>query len=511
MGSNPMQSIQEAAAKFANSMLANINASAAETVGVDVMYFRLKPDKRNQDIIFQTYTLYGVEDCPLKFKAVYSDTGYDDAAITYNIMGLEYSVPLTLDIAVNTWYKITNYDGTLPQRGDIVFIPISNKLVEVVSMTPVKAVGAQVTSYKINCSIYKPNRSRVVGENLKTSIEENTVNLDSIFGKAIDETLKDIVDDKNLSMFDSSHKDKYKEVSKSDQEDKIEVINIISHDLEIDGHIISRAYYDGAVNTTNGKIVTYKTKDELSENTRRCLSCWFNITEAQPSRNIKSITVEYSNNEYHLVLDAVKKFNLNDDIVIERGNICIPGKVINLSPYTIKVDSFMLKDISSMMPNWAQLPGYIIRKDNVYNILSANGSNTMSISIKAERFISLNIDNKETLYKLSANIKPLKWYAIIINIGSNITIDVFSAENGLHKVSSVSKNNTLQKEMCFDSYFIKNSPLKITNIRLYDVENTELNKQLIDLVTFNIPNDSHAIINDSPVSFLDKKYVGVQR
>ena len=52
-------------------------------------------------------------------------------------------------------------------------------------MTPVKAIGAQITSYKVNCSIYKPTRSRLVGENLKESIETNTENLYSRFGEDI--------------------------------------------------------------------------------------------------------------------------------------------------------------------------------------------------------------------------------------------------------------------------------------------------------------------------------------
>ena len=210
-----MTSIQEAAMAFANSITASLNTSIANTMGVEVMWFRLIPDKRNQDVIFQSYTLFGVEDCPLKFNVMYADSGYDDAAITYNIMGLEYSVPLTLEIPVQTWNEITKNDGTLPQRGDIVFIPISNKLVEVVSMTPVKAIAAQITSYKVNCSIYKPSRSRIVGENLKSSIKENTVNLDSRFGKDIENTFTNVVDDNQISIFTSTSKDTHKDITKS--------------------------------------------------------------------------------------------------------------------------------------------------------------------------------------------------------------------------------------------------------------------------------------------------------
>jgi hypothetical protein len=150
------------------------------------------------------YTLYGVEDCPLSFKAMYADNSYDDAAITYNIMGINFNVPMTIDIALETWKTATGDDGTIPQKGDIVFIPMTRKLMEVVSMQPVKQLGGQLTSYKVNLSIYTPTRNRIVGEQLKESIKENTTNLMERFGEDIHTNVEDIVDDNQLSLFDST-------------------------------------------------------------------------------------------------------------------------------------------------------------------------------------------------------------------------------------------------------------------------------------------------------------------
>ena len=61
------------------------------------------------------------------------------------------------------------------------------------------------------------------------------------------------------------------------------------------------------------------------------------------------------------------------------------------------------------------------------------------------------------------------------------------------------------------SYCIKSSNVLMTNIRLYDVYNKELDKQITDIVTYNTPYDSHAIINDSADTPLNKPYTGVQR
>jgi nicotinic acid mononucleotide adenylyltransferase len=60
-------------------------------------------------------------------------------------------------------------------------------------------------------------------------------------------------------------------------------------------------------------------------------------------------------------------------------------------------------------------------------------------------------------------------------------------------------------------YYIKPSNAYITNIRLYNISNTEIDKQLTDLVSYNIRNNSNAIINDSADTYLNKEYKGRQR
>ena len=61
------------------------------------------------------------------------------------------------------------------------------------------------------------------------------------------------------------------------------------------------------------------------------------------------------------------------------------------------------------------------------------------------------------------------------------------------------------------SYEINSSNAYLTNIRLYDVWNKELDKQITDIVSYNTPYNSHAIINDSADTALNKTYTGQQR
>ena len=502
-------SIQEMAAEFANGFLASLNSMVAETVGVDVIWFRATPDKRSQDVIFQSYTLYGVEDCPLTFKAVYTDNSYDDAAITFNIMGLEYAVPLTLEIAVNTWYEATNYDGTLPQRGDIVFIPISRKLMEVVSMTPVKKIAAQMTSFKVNLSIYKPTRSRIVGENLKESIKENTVNLNSRFGEDIDETFKNIVDDDQLSIFNTTSVDRAKENAINNYSDSIMkgVNNIIESNINIDGHIVSRSYYDARIG--NGYVVRYKRKDLIAKHDIRCLSCLVQLCDSMDTMlcNIKKMSLQ--NNI--LTVEKTKKYDEGTEVIISRGSTSIAGKVISKMPYNIEVNKEAVAKLNTSSSIWYTIPGYTIEKVSKANLLNGKGEKEFNLDMISGKLLSLRIGDTESQFRLTSPLEYGKWYGVIINIGETITVDIFEELDQLSNIVHMTDmRNKFWQDLEIENYQINVSNCFITNIRLYDTKNTEIDKQLMDLTSYNIPNSSHAIINDSTDIYLAKKFTGIK-
>lgn len=505
-------SIQEAAVQFANQILGGLNSAVSNMVGVDVIWFRLQPDKRSQDVIFQSYTLYGVEDCPLSFKAVYSDNSYDDAAITYNIMGINFNVPMTLDIALDVWKAATNDDGTIPQKGDIVFIPMSRKLMEVVSMQPVKQLGAQLTSYKVNLSIYTPTRSRIVGEQLKESIEDNTTNLRERFGEDIKTNVKDLVDDNQLSLYTSTSKDKQKEISPVIPEGSsvYSIKNIISEDIYADGHTVARSYY--TLDVTTDKVIKYNISDSFTNEDERCLSCWIKIKEPINSyvKNIKNgFDIEKEDGNYYAITQTGGKFKIGNNVVIKRGNIIIPGEVVDKDKILVNGD--LITKLSKQYKNWNHLPGFALLPDNVTNIL---GSDIFEVNIKGGgAMISIKYEDDETLIQLSENIKFDKWYGLIINMSDKFDVYSFTDIDGkLSLVSSVDGiENEIYENVNIEEYYIKPSVTNLTNIRLYNKINNDIDKQLSDLVSYNVKNDSFAIINDSADVYLNAEYKGRQR
>lgn len=508
--SNNALSIQEMAVNFANSIYNQLNQSIADTMGVDVMWFRAIPDKKNSDVIFQTYTLYGVEDCPLNFKAMYTDTGYDDAALTYNIMGISYAIPMSLEIPISTWKDITGNDGSIPQQYDVVFIPISQKLLEVASMTPVKKIGAQLTAYKVNLTAYKPKRSRIVGENLRESIEENTVNRDSLFSEEIEKEILNIVDDHQLDLMTSTTKDKFKDVAtdKTHSSGVIDVTSIVSYNLIVDGHVVARNYY----NTTseNDYTVRYNVQDTFTNNDTRTFSCWIRLNDIDTSqhiKNIKEMSLSSDKNGTYIITKLGTKFKKGDNVIIKRGMIKIPGVVVTNSK--IKVNDKLIKKYNASNPSWINAPGFAVTMDNTTTMLK---SDKMSISIKGENFISLEVDGKECLFQLSSEIKRHEWYGIMVTLGKTFSVDIFSSSGKLTQRDTISDiKNDLYTEIELNDPTIPSGHFNITNIRLCKGVYNNIDKKIKEFISYTVKNDSQYIINDDAMTFLPKEYVGRQR
>ena len=504
-------SIQESALSFANDILNSINQSVSETVGVDVLWFRLKPDQKNKDVIFQTYTLYGVEDCPLEFKVIYTDTSYNDAAITYQMMGLNYEIPLTLEIAVNTWKEVTGNDGTIPQKGDVVFIPLSRKLLQVESMTPVKAIAAQLTSYKLNMGVYKPSRNRVVGDNLKETIEQNTTNLDEQFGKDIDSTLKDIVDTSQLSLYNSTPKDTKKELPVTEDDLGVfDVRNIIRNNIVVDGHTVARSYYDMHVGSEF--VVKYKSIDNITKDTTRCYTALLNICDQSTNTfiNVKSSELNLVGKDYILTTTINKNFNVGDIVTFSRGQIIVPGIIVDKNK--IRLNKELVRKLNSNTTSWYNKPGFVITKNNSVNLLYGySGDNIIRLDLVDNMLFVFHVNDTEKVIRISERMKNNIWYGINLNISNKLSLDLYSCDGILeHKFEGETSSIELP-ELSDIQFKLIPSEAYITNIRLFDSLMDDKNIQIKNLVTYNTGYDSHCIINDSADVYLNKEFVGVQR
>ena len=472
-----------------------LNNVISNMYGVKVKWFRAAPVDRAKDVIFQEYTLMNVADCGFDINVIYDDTGYDEAALQYNMMGIQYQIPLTLSVSVDVWNAATNNDGTLPQKKDIVYFPHSNKLYQVVSMNPVKTVASQITSYKCNLSIYKNERSVHLNSDLAETIENYTESVNSIFGEDIKNEIEDIVSDKQTSQFNSSATmNRYKQLGFDKNDNRIIMDNLISN-----GHLISKNYY----NNTNEKLsflVKYMNSNDTISSDDRFYSIIFRLKNNEyDDISLTEIKVNKNNKIYK----SDKKIN-SKFLTINKGLINLFGIYDNGK---IKIDNHELENYPD---NWNLLGNYSINKKQ-YNLLKGyNNNEVISIDIITNSLI-LTINSKIINIPLDINLHNDIWYNLSINLSKNGNVRIYKLNSNIEEVFYKEFNIKDWKDLYIANYEISNSDIDIRNIRLFDQRIDDKDKQLINLISEFSNNSSKLIICDNINELEKQSYYGEQR
>lgn len=471
-----------------------LNSAATNMYGVNVKWFRSIPQKRSKDVLFLEWTLYNVEDCPLNINVIYDDTSYDEAALTYNMMGIEYNIPLTMSISILDWERVTNNDGTVPAKNDIVYVPQSNRLYEVVSMTPQKTVASQITYYKVNLQKYQSKTNRLLGDNLSNTIDTYTNSIESLFGEEIREEIKDAINDKQTSPHNSTfEKDSYKKISNKD--------SIISKELICDGHTISKSYYKNSID--NNILVSYKNiYDEVNKNDERTFSCIFNINIDDNKSNIKIDELLKKTINHH-VYKCSLPYKENCKVVLFNNIMNIYGEY-NTSKQELKISNNIIDIIGE---EW-----YEDEKFNTNNtICNIISSNNFSIDIIGNSIILLKVKNKEYIFNNDNIFSPNNWYNVIIKMGKTSSIKIYNVTNKLKLIYEEDIITKKWDEFINEDYFILGSDINITNIRLYNSGIIENDKSIINVISYFVNDDSKLIISDNADIFFENSYYGTQR
>lgn len=470
-----------------------LNQLVSKLYGVNCKWFRLTPQQRSADVIFQEYTLHNVEKCPLDIYVMYSDNSYDEAGLTYQMMGISYVVPMTCEISVNEWATATNNDGTIPQKGDIVYIPQSNKLLQVASMSPVKTVSSQLTSYKCNLAIYKPERSVLLNQDLEETIDNYTTSVQEKYGSDILDEILDATNDKQLNAFNSNfEKDLYKSIVSKDV--------IIPNEIISDGHIISKSYYHNSKSYLN--LVIYKGRpDSFSSEDYRFISVNFRVNQ----NNSKSILLTSPIDNGNSVSYKCNK-HISDDIrniVISRKGIFVIGEY-NPVNKTITIN----KKYTEKYPStWYSYSG-LEYSCNEINIIS-DINNNFSVDILGNT-IKLLINDKSYIVPINYSLKENNWYNISLNLSKHLTCDLYDINETINHISHVQEkisNYTLENI----NYQIKGSDSDISNIRIFNQEILDVDKQIINITSYLSNDNSKLIISDNADEWLNNEYYGEQR
>jgi len=523
-----------------NNYLA-INDVINKMFGYEFKWFRAIPQQRSKDVIFQEYTLYNVAECPLDIKAVIPEGRMPDSKYNYDLMGLEYEVPVEVHIDKKYWESIAGY-GTAPQKKDIVYFVMGNKLYEVESSYLFRGFMEQETTWKVNLTKYQPKASRREREYLQETIDQYTVSTEEIFGDAIDNDTDKAVNDTQFSQYGGTSEDLYKSFDVS--------LNTINNEINMYGTVVSESYYD-LHNTTWFDAITYTPSDTISTTTNRAITAWFmprTIEADHIEYDVASITLAstidasvmyaydaslYSEANYTVTINSpslLSDIQIDDYITISRpGALNFYAKVVAISINPLQfhclVNAFVQEDLNAIKTDWYAQSGYKLTVKNPISILDGVndfGEHVLSVNVFANQYIAINYghtyaDEDAYVIRTTDRLEDNKWYGIVVNIGNtwkqyNIHLWEKHDTDSNAKLQSV-YYETLRlypEAIAVDNYTVNRSPAYLTNIRLFS-ETIEEEKQVNELLSYFSQDGDKLILSDNADPRLRLPYITKQR
>jgi hypothetical protein len=501
-----------------NSILSAVQSYTAlnyvvnKLVGMDVKWFRAIPQQRAKDVIFQEFTLSNVEETPLCVKVVLPNGNFPDSKYNYDLMGLEYEVPLEIHIDKRYWEDLSG-QGTAPQKKDIVYFMTPNKLYQVESAYLFRGFMEQETTWKLNLRKYTPEASRKESDALKETIDQYTVSTEELFGDEINANLEKLTDDRQFSPMNSTSKDKFKTLDKH--------LKILTKPINIYGTTVAQSYYDmSTAEYFSG--ISYIGSDAIGITMDRSITAWaMPRTVDKKLYDIVSIASDPSG--YLIQLNTNTRFVKNDTFVISRaGALNFYAIVIDASAskYKCKIDKPVAEYMDAVKSDWKTLSNYKMQLKDPINLLdgvNAFNDSVFTANVYANQFIKVNYGTQEYVAVMDEKINDDEWYAFVLNIGNSwqqyntyVWKKHESDENAKLQTIFYETMAFTPEYVAVDHYDINRSPSYLTNIRLYTAT-IEEERQSNELLSYFIKDGDQGIILDNADPVLRAPYVSKQR
>jgi hypothetical protein len=497
--------------------------------GHDVMYARANPLYNGRDFTLHEWTLYDVDD-PCCVKVLVPGNEFPDSKIAFNPMGLDFEMPFEVHI-VKEYYESIFGVGTGPQKRDIIYFPLTNRIYEIESSYLWRDIMQREVYWKVSLKKYQPKSNRYEPQDLREKFDEITWDAEERFGEEVrQEEIK------------ITNPDQYDQKIGSRDYDPVRLT--INEDLVISQTILqnysiylSESQYDLRsifdINTLSNA-VTYREKSIFpkDENEERSLMGWFQEMKSRvviPKDPVKGQLILNGLNLVFNISAQNRDYEPGDIIKITRFNgLSLYGKFIsktsNINGLTIVIElkSEVIDFLNAHYSGWASpstTSGYIAEKSSETVLLDGwdESNNTgWKFSLYASRYFAFKDPVKEYIFPIPNNVIEGSWYAFFLNVNNyynQISLDVWIRK---WNESEVTPQQTTDLENIYSkamvtlpadrtasvgnyNYRLPASNLLYTNIRLFNKTETDLAKQMIILNQTIVQDAQFAIIIDNAV------------
>jgi hypothetical protein len=502
--------------------------------GIDVHYARAVPMAIGKDIVLNEWTLYDVDE-PKCLKVVVPDNEFPDSKINFGPMGLDFEFPFEVHITKNYFEEIFGV-GTAPQKRDIVYMPLENRIYEVESSYLYKDLMRTEIYWKVSLIKYQPKAGRKEPQSLREEF--------GVLTTSYQEEFQEELDLQEIQITDPQQYDP--KIGSRDYDPTRESINdglLILQDAVLNWSLlISESQYDLSSLFSLGiqnEAVKYREKVAFPSTAERSFSCWFKETVGPPlpKDNIKGgLTLSNSNGEVLLTfkLTSKRSYKEGDYIKITKfngfsiyGNWVSTTQVTTGVNYTIRVQQEIVDFLNGFYPNWSSpsTSGYVAEKtfENVlFNGYQESSSKGIRISVFASRYFVIRMNQTSLLYILKSNLVQNYWYSIFMNFSNfyrQVSLDLWVRkwnETNLNPPQTSDLENIFSSTQIIEpqdlsvneNYSLLAANLVTTNYRLYDKIETDLSKQVLLLNQTIVSDAQFSIIIDNAIPRLTLPWIG---
>lgn len=530
-----------------------------ELFGHEVQYARAIPLANGRDVVLHEWTLYDVED-PCCVKVLVPNNEFTDSVIAFNPMGLDFEMPFEVHI-VKDYFENLFGIGIGPQKRDIIYFPLTNRIYEIESSYLFKDIMQREVYWKASLKKYQPKSNRYEPQDLREQFDVLTRGFEESFGEEVQDKATQLTDpqqfdqkigsreydpirltvDENLVISQTTLQNYSIYISES-QYDLHSIFNINEN---VDA-VTYRSLVDFPINDITTDIVACDTPSGAIGTTtvtnsvpcERSLCGWFKELKPKvilPKDPVKGqlILGPLTGSVYPVafILTAVRDYQTGDLIKITRFNgLSLYGAYVSTAynpinnTYTlvINVKKDIVDFLNSYYPGWASsstTSGYYAELTSETIMLNGFDAVTQTgwkLSLFASRYFVFKDTQHEYVFILPNNVIEGSWYAFFLNVNNyynQMSLDVWIRK---FNETEVTPQQTTDLENIYSkaiivltidrsaaqgtyNYRLPASNLLYTNIRLFNKTETDLTKQMTILNQTIVQDAQFAIIIDNAI------------
>jgi hypothetical protein len=508
--------------------------------GHQVQYARSVPMAIGKDFTLHEWTLYDVDDpCPV--KVLVPNNEFPDSKINFNPMGLDFEMPFEVHIVKNYFEEVFGI-GTAPQKRDIIYFPLTNRIYEIDSSYLWKDIMQREVYWKVSLKKYQPKANRYETKDLREQFDVLTWNSEERFGEEVRQDEQKITKPEQYDPKIGSRD--YDPVRLEVNDD----LFIAQSNLKNYNLTLSESQYDlrsiFAV-TNNPTAVSYRATVEFTQATdqERSLCGWFkpikpkvSLTRDNIKGQIQKGSAGLTETPITFILPVKRNFIAGQTLKISRFNgLTLFGSFVSSTPYTgghlitMNVRNDVITFIDTYYPGWSSpstASGYVL--EPTYPTILMDGydkeaSKGWKVSIVAGRYVNFVSSTEDYLFILPNTLIEESWYAFFMNINNfyqQISFDLWvrkwsetdSSPQQTTQLENIYSNTIIAAPVDRSAttgyhYTLPASNTVYTNIRLFNKTETDLEKQIIILNQTIVQDTQFAIIIDNAVPRLTLPWV----